>query len=277
MIENESNDSMCNENWKIGAYPIETVQGKMLDIVLAIDRVCQENGINYILDSGTLIGAMRHHGFIPWDDDLDIAMERSDFEKFRVLARTELPEPFKYVDSSIEDNFPVVFGKCFDTSTLYLEESCEHLEKSTGVWVDIFPYDKVTKKDLGRRKRFAASLNAIRCLNLKTVRFEKRHIAYLPFTLLPIKILNQLVEKNFKSRENEDCEDVYPLSMSRTDLPAFSGSLFRKIRRVPFEGALLPVPIDYDEGYLQLMYGNWRRLPPIEKQHPTHLISKIRL
>lgn len=114
-----------------------------LEIMDEIDRVCRENGINYTLGYGSCLGAVRHGGFIPWDDDMDVVMPRGDYEKFfAVFEGAKAVERFRLV-SYRDESAPCAFFKVTDTST-WVEERYSDAQYGSGVWVDIFPLDEIS-------------------------------------------------------------------------------------------------------------------------------------
>ena len=100
---------------------LRKVQLVQLEIAKEISRVCDENGIKYFLTGGTLLGAVRHGGFIPWDDDLDIGMFRQDYEKFLEIAPVSLREQYKIIDWNSDQSYPHPMGKVIKKGTLYKE------------------------------------------------------------------------------------------------------------------------------------------------------------
>ena len=145
--------------YKVGDYAIEDVHKKMLEILTEFDRVCKKHNLRYVLDSGTLLGAIRHKGFIPWDDDVDVAMLREDYDKFCAIANDELGEKYYFENTNMNKHFPNIFGKLFDTSTRYVQKSTAHLEVPQCIWLDIFPVDNVVLKKKKMQCRIVASIN----------------------------------------------------------------------------------------------------------------------
>ena len=112
-----------------------------LKILIAVDEVCKKLNIDYALDGGTLLGAARHSGFIPWDDDIDLLMPREDYERFIATAQEYLPKEYKIRTFLNTPEYPYLFIKVDDTRTLLVEENLRHLNSGVGIFIDIFPID----------------------------------------------------------------------------------------------------------------------------------------
>ena len=119
---------------------LRKVQLVQLEIAKEVKRVCEENDIQYFLDSGTLLGAIRHKGFIPWDDDLDLGMVRAEYDKFLKIAPQKLSPKYKLITWEKEQEYPHQFCKIMKIGTTYLEEA-QKGNATSGIFVDIFPYD----------------------------------------------------------------------------------------------------------------------------------------
>lgn len=134
-------------------YDIRTLQLRLLRILKAFDKTCREHGLRYYLEDGTLLGAVRHGGFIPWDDDVDIMMPRPDYERLIRHSREWLPEPYEFVCFENDPKYPLQFGKVQDASTTLIERP--HLYYLGGAYIDIFPIDGVpdTEKEQQRHDR----------------------------------------------------------------------------------------------------------------------------
>lgn len=260
----------------VGPYPMKEVQAKMLELLIEVDRICKKHKIRYVLDSGTLLGAVRHKGFIPWDDDIDIAMLREDYEKFCSIANQELSDPFKFETMNSRKDYPNIFGKCYNTDTVYKQENCTHLNICHGIFLDIFPMDNVLPKSKVRQCRIVASLNTVRCLKQKTEKFYPRHILYIPLMLLPIRFINKIVLQQMTKYQNKQTDLVCPVCQSGTAKPMYRRALFTDTIDGEFEGSFFPIPKDYME-YLHGYYSNPMELPPEDKRHPTHGIKEIKL
>ena len=134
-------------------YDIRQLQQKILGNLLAIHQVCEEHGLRYYLWAGTMLGAIRHKGFIPWDDDIDIAMPRKDYELLMAHAKDWLPEQYEVVSYETDpENYPLPFAKLQDAHTTLIER--EHLRYVGGVYLDIFPLDGITGNKLMQRLHF---------------------------------------------------------------------------------------------------------------------------
>lgn len=120
-------------------YDIRPLQLHLLDILLSFQQVCEKQGLKYYMVDGSLLGAMRHKGFIPWDDDMDIAMPRDDYERLIQHSKEWLPEPLEFVCFENDPKYPLHFGKIQDASTTLIERP--HLYYLGGVYVDVFPID----------------------------------------------------------------------------------------------------------------------------------------
>ena len=118
-------------------------QMRMLEILLEVDKICKKHNIRYWLSSGTLIGAMRHDGFIPWDDDLDIEMMRSDYLRLMKVLPAELPEWLALQNDETDSNYFYFYAKVRDKRSRMLEQNgYDRLWKEQGIYIDIFPMER---------------------------------------------------------------------------------------------------------------------------------------
>ena len=127
-------------------YDIQAVHQKVLDILLAVDQVCRQHHLRYYIIAGTLLGALRHKGFIPWDDDLDIGMPRKDYDLFMTHAKEWLPEHYEAINGQNDPEYPLSFAKIQDARTTLIER--KHLKYTGGIYIDGFPRDGVPKNKL---------------------------------------------------------------------------------------------------------------------------------
>lgn len=134
-------------------YDIRPLQLKLLDILKAFDEICRKHQLRYYLEYGTLLGAVRHGGFIPWDDDLDIAMPRPDYEKLILHAKEWFSYPYEFVCFENDADYPLQFGKVQDASTTIVERP--HLYYLGGAYIDIFPLDALPDDEAEQRKHYA--------------------------------------------------------------------------------------------------------------------------
>lgn len=125
---------------------IKQVQAIELEILIEVDRICREYNIPYFLDSGTALGAVRHGGFIPWDDDIDIGMLRPDYERFVSIAQSQLGSEY-FLQTYHTDGAPIMFAKVHRLDTEFVEYRLRKLPIHKGIFIDIFPYDFLPEGD----------------------------------------------------------------------------------------------------------------------------------
>ncbi|WP_267128104.1 LicD family protein [Erysipelothrix piscisicarius] len=119
------------------------LQQEELNILIEFDRICKKHNIIYSLSSGTLLGAIRHQGFIPWEDDIDVNMSRSEFNRFEQVVAEELNQDFFYQSFKTEKDHYHAFSKIRSNKVELVEKSTDYLNINHGVWIDIFPYDNI--------------------------------------------------------------------------------------------------------------------------------------
>lgn len=255
---------------------LKDVQQKMLEILVEIDRVCTENGIHYVLDSGTMLGAVRHKGFIPWDDDLDIIMTRDDYIRFTEVANKSFPDTFEFQCIENTKKYPYNFGKVFNKKTVFIEGTTKDLNICHGIYIDVFPMDYV---DVSNEKRLKRQINLINKLTqlryLKLFKTDSAWYKVLLSKLVPLKWLNFACKKAMMYRYKETDKVQKLCHYGVTKLP-HDVSIFTDVIKVPFEDKCFPIPRDYDT-FLKGRYGDYMQLPPPEKQIPDHYIIEVKI
>ena len=265
---------------------LKKAQEASLEILLEVDRICRKHGITYLLDSGTLLGAVRHNGFIPWDDDLDIAMPHGEFDRFREVCETELSPRFRLV---MPDGYRG--GRAFYDFTpriLYLNSrrSADSAEtefyegKLNHLWVDIFLLDNIPDSAFSDRlTRFLQKcIYGLSMAHRHAVDLKK----YGPADRLKVGLLcaagrfipmprlfaaQERLSRKFADRETRNLyySNYQPDYLHDTVKREWS----TQTAELPFEGHLLPVPKGYDE-VLKVIYGDYMQLPPEEARVPSH-------
>ena len=127
---------------------LKQLQAVMLEMLKLVDKICRDNDIKYSLCSGTLLGAVRHKGFIPWDDDLDIRMTRDNYDKFLDVWEKLRPEGYELQNKENTPNFPQSFSKIRKNNTTFIQHEWEKGMYNTGIFIDVFPLDRIPEKIL---------------------------------------------------------------------------------------------------------------------------------
>lgn len=250
--------------------PLRNVQLKMLDILISVDKICRENKICYWIDFGTLLGAVRHQGFIPWDDDLDIYVIDKDFERFQKLCMEQLPDTMFLQNETTDPNSKMGDGliKIRDKKSLFVHEFENFKSRyNRGVFIDVFKaqaYPVVPKrvfKFLFSRIKFAYGFSHYNPdLNLKNI------IGYFVY---PLSLRwHKFILWCFTRRKEVS---MYGATPERYTYGYYSSleDIF-PLREIEFEGHLFMAPHNPD-ACLRNVYGDYMQIPPAEKRR-THVV-----
>ncbi|MDE7161846.1 MAG: LicD family protein [Anaeroplasmataceae bacterium] len=264
----------------------EEIRAKQIQMLDYIDELCTRKNLTYYLAYGTLIGAIRHKGYIPWDDDIDLWILREDYDAFKEAIQAE--KKYDFVDTESNPNFRLDFAKVVDTSVLINETGAK--EKSTGLFIDIFPLDafgdtqEEVKRNLKRiskrRKKFYFCNFSLKALDGSLVkRFIKFHIVVWHKFLLSFCSIPKVIKKYHKLLS--ETNKKYTKYIGYFDSPYQNPDkyVYEKedfvVAKGWFEGKEYNIPKNYD-AILTKFYGEYMTLPPVEEQknHGLEAYSK---
>lgn len=277
-------------------YRTETLrmlQQHELYILDVVAKICRDNQIEWFLEGGTALGAIRHEGFIPWDDDVDIGMPRQDYERFLEIAPASLPSAMRLDDPRKKDCMATTFAKiCLVDSSFSTRETLDS-GYDQGIFIDIFPYDRIAEGDKAKRKQLNLAARAVRGKYLYfsssvslphsgIIRKAEEIGCKLAHLLLrgccSSRWLNACFDRAVEMGYEDSCLVVRPGSeMTTLSYPYVSGLPYDDVfpcREVLFEGRRFPVPKSIDF-YLSNLYGKrWMELPP-EGERKNHAPLKL--
>jgi len=257
-----------------------------LEIAKEIKRVCEENKIDYFIDGGTLLGAVRHRGFIPWDDDMDIGMTTTNYKRFLQIAANKLDSRFFLQSSETDASCAYVFSKVRLNSTHIHERVTDGHIQNDGIFVDIFPFDEVTRK-MANSKYYMNKLHVFGKMKMLKGGYDLNSITNNRFSRMvnvllakfPVRkeTLDRLIDREINVKAVNDTKDFY---VERDGM--FGGKFvfpkvwFNEFIDLPFEDTYFKAPMEYDL-FLKQAYGDYMKLPPEEERLKGHSVLGIEL
>ena len=236
-------------------------QKAIYSLLQEFDKVCKKLDITYFLFAGTLLGAVRHKGFIPWDDDLDVLMPRKDYRRLLQEGPAILDQERFYLQGEFSEHFPMFFSKLRLNGTTCLEK---YFPKDPlvhqGVYMDIFPCDNAYNSKVGRLLQFFSSKVVI-AKSLYAEGYDTNSAAKKVFMaacrILPGKLFHRIVLGPKETKKQVHCYLGGARKMRKSTFPAswFSGTC-----QVPFEQSIYPAPEGYDD-VLKVLYGDYMNIP----------------
>ncbi|MCR5607508.1 MAG: LicD family protein [Lachnospiraceae bacterium] len=266
---------------------LRKVQLAQLDILKEVDRVCRELNINYFLEWGTLLGAVRHGAFIPWDDDIDIGMLRADYERFVKEAGSVIGEKYFIQTWDNDKGFGLPFAKVRMNNTVYKEDKSSKQQKNNGIYIDVFPHDKKPDSEALLKKQGKKFKRLYQLILLKVGYVsdaEKKsavirvifNIARFFMLIIPKKLLTKKFDKNIKMYNNSNLSSyVVTGVLADYDRKPIPAEYLEEYCELQFEDQMFKCPKNYD-GLLKLIYGDYMQLPPEDQRENKHQIVEIK-
>ena len=249
-------------------------------------RICRKYNLKYSLIGGTLLGAIRHNGFIPWDDDIDVGMPRNDYEKFMSLCDVELDDDYAITNWNKDKNSPLPFSKLVIKNTKYIQKMSSTTNANSEIFIDIFPFDNIPDRSYKRflQKIKVLSLRKIILIKYRYNIFDKgitQKVKHLPFILLSFvcrkQFLKNALEKQMRKYEKSVTMEMSNMAGSYSYEKEIAKNGFFENRILHwFETGQYYIPTIYDD-YLKQVYGNYMKLPPISERKGKHKIVKVSL
>lgn len=272
---------VIREGYNLTDEELRQVQEIQRELISEVKRICKKYRIHFNMVGGTMLGAIRHKGYIPWDDDADIGFLRAEYEKFREACKRELDHDKYYMqDLRDTEGYRWGYGKLRRKDTEFIRLGQEFMPYEQGISIDLMPFDNVPDQIIARRIHF------FRCFLYRKFfwsevgsRVEKNiwiKAIYKIMRLIPSSVIVKSYQRFIDSGQKRKTQLVRILTFpTPKGIYGYERKWYTDITEYQFNDIILPGAHDYD-GYLHVKYGNYMELPPIEKRK-VHPVSKLKL
>jgi lipopolysaccharide cholinephosphotransferase len=269
----------------LNEFGLKEMQLMQIEILKQVGKLCEENDLRHYMIGGTCLGAVRHSGFIPWDDDIDIGLPRPDYDKLELICRAQLPERYTYVNYKDDFRIPNNISKVYDNRTVLIEEARQEYQVELGVYIDIFPLDGVPSSPLTRevhyyKTYFLKSLMQINSMDNSRRRslLKKVLIAFVQMLMNDriLKAVHDCFENTVRKYQYCTSQEICNYSGAWGKRELIPRDWIGEGATLVFEDVSLKVFREYRK-YLSRLYGDYLKLPPIEKQKSHHRYRVYRI
>ena len=263
---------------------LKKLQRIELGILKEFDKICNENNLVYFLVGGSAIGVVRHKGFIPWDDDIDVAMPREDYEKFLNIAKEKYSDKYTVINNDTNNRFPLMNTRWGLKGTEYKTEDLKEIPGEFGIFLDIFPQDNVPDEEKKLKKQGTIAWVYGKFLVLSGVKkpvlyyygFKAKILTLIFFVAHYFLKILHLTSRHFYKRALKYSTMYNNIETKRFgysfDPHRFTSIMTKSdvfpLKKMEFEGMKVNVPCKIEK-YLERRYGDYMTLPPKNKRH-TH-------
>lgn len=252
-------------------YNINEFHNRLLEIMKQVHKLCVDNNIQYTLIGGSLIGAIRHGGFIPWDDDMDVGMTWENYTKFLLVIKNYRHEWLEFDYPNSRRDYYQAFIKAYDSRTTFVEEQ-HSLKQARGIFIDIMPFSNAGSTFRQACWNFKFHKFLLAFYRRKGYDLGKSRIKEYSFGLVgklfSNRFWNFLISKHYEYLNAK--KSVFVSDMDGSIKGIVKTGLFQNYKLVKFEDCSLMIICGYDE-YLSQVFGNYMQLPPLEAQIPHHI------
>lgn len=269
------------QGYQLSREELRKIQLTQLELICEVDRICRKMNIHYNMVGGTMLGAIRHKGYIPWDDDADIGFLRKEYERFRQACKTELNhDKFYFQDCRDTAGYRWGYGKLRRKGTEFIRLEQEFMPYEQGIAIDIMPFDNVPDSVIGKR------LHLLACFLYRKVFWSAvgrvsepnpvKRTVYKLLYRMPEEVVFGSYQKFIDRCEKKRTKQVRILTFpTPKGVYGYERRWYTQLKKYEFEGLKFPGAADFD-GYLRVKYKDYMQLPPPEKRK-THPISKLTL
>ena len=263
-------------------FTLKRIQEVELEILKDFMDICDRHGLDYFGIAGTGIGALRHHGFIPWDDDIDVAMPRDDFEKLLPLVEKEMGDKYLIMNAERYPNYPLMTTRMTMRGTKFKEEALKNIDAPLGIFLDLYPLDKVSDNPKEARRQARDAWFWSKILILRSIPFPMLGfsgwkakiihaicgLAHLVLSILHVPktwIYKKAYEAETRSNHYTKTKNLDFFCDTTPYMNLYAVKDIYPLRKLPFEDVELNFPYNLHNN-LTGMYGDYMQLPPEEKR-----------